>query len=570
MMPTRRAPFRALLRPPPTGVDATGTKARYHWCVIAVPRNIPRLGPFRRSECRMATTLLAARLALAGVFLMAGLAKLADRTGSRQAISNFGLPQRLARPLSLALPLVELAVSIALIPPASARWGALGALALLLIFVLAIAVNLAKGRKPDCHCFGQLHSSPVGWPTLARNAALAGVAGLVLWQGWADPGPNPVSWMGDLSAGATAVVIGGAVMVAVVGLQTWALLHLVRQHGQLLLRLDALESTANTGTRGSRPAALGGSVPGLPVGTQAPDFMLSDIHGETLTLATLLSSGKPVLLLFTASGCGPCEALMPEVGRWQRDHASSLTIALVTSGPRDTIAAIAREHNLANVLCQESNEVADRYGYIGTPGAVVVTSEGALASPVVGGADAVRLLVTQAVGRPGPEPVPLRRANGNGHASHQLPSPRLEVGQPAPHVRLPDLKGKTVDLVQFRGQEVLVLFWNPACGFCQKMLPDLKAWKIKTPASLPELLVISTGSVQENRAMELQATVLVDSSFSVASAFGATATPMAVLLDPEGNIASPVVAGADAVLNLAKGFHPRTRPAADRALGESG
>jgi len=23
----------------------------------------------------------------------------------------------------------------------------------------------------------------------------------------------------------------------------------------------------------------------------------------------------------------------------------------------------------------------------------------------------------------------------------------------------------------------LLLFWNPSCGFCQKMLPDVKAWK---------------------------------------------------------------------------------------------
>jgi thiol-disulfide isomerase/thioredoxin len=31
--------------------------------------------------------------------------------------------------------------------------------------------------------------------------------------------------------------------------------------------------------------------------------------------------------------------------------------------------------------------------------------------------------------------------------------------------------------VDFRGEESLVLFWNPGCGFCQQMLADLKEWE---------------------------------------------------------------------------------------------
>src|SRR3712207_3473994 len=131
----------------------------------------------------MATALLIARLLLALVFLVAGVAKLADRAGSRQAITDFGLPAQLAAPLGILLPLAELAAAAALIPASTAWWGAIGALALLLLFVAGIGVNLARGRKPDCHCFGQLHSAPAGWSTLARNGALAAVAGFIIWQG---------------------------------------------------------------------------------------------------------------------------------------------------------------------------------------------------------------------------------------------------------------------------------------------------------------------------------------------------------------------------------------------------
>src|ERR687883_284484 len=110
--------------------------------------------------------------------------KLTDRSGTRQALIDFGLPTSLAVPLGLLLPIAELAVAAALIPTSTALWGGVGALALLLLFIVGISINLARGRKPDCHCFGQLHSAPAGWKTLARNGALAAVASFIVWQGY--------------------------------------------------------------------------------------------------------------------------------------------------------------------------------------------------------------------------------------------------------------------------------------------------------------------------------------------------------------------------------------------------
>jgi uncharacterized membrane protein YphA (DoxX/SURF4 family) len=59
--------------------------------------------------------LLAARLLLAVVFGVAGLAKLADRSGSRQAVIDFGVPPSLATPFATLLPMAELAVAGTLI-----------------------------------------------------------------------------------------------------------------------------------------------------------------------------------------------------------------------------------------------------------------------------------------------------------------------------------------------------------------------------------------------------------------------------------------------------------------------
>ena len=114
--------------------------------------------------------LLVARLLLAAVFFVAGLAKLVDRAGAQQSLINFGVPARLARPFSILLPVAEVAVAAALLPMTTAWWGAVGALALLLVFVAGISVNLARGRRPDCHCFGQLHSAPAGGPRSCATA----------------------------------------------------------------------------------------------------------------------------------------------------------------------------------------------------------------------------------------------------------------------------------------------------------------------------------------------------------------------------------------------------------------
>ena len=109
----------------------------------------------------MDLVLLAARLALAAIFAVAGVAKLADRKGSRQAVEDFGVPARLSGVVAIVLPVAELCVAIALISTSFAWWGAVGALGLLGIFVAAILANLVRERHPDCQCFGQLHKSPV-------------------------------------------------------------------------------------------------------------------------------------------------------------------------------------------------------------------------------------------------------------------------------------------------------------------------------------------------------------------------------------------------------------------------
>jgi peroxiredoxin len=253
--------------------------------------------------------------------------------------------------------------------------------------------------------------------------------------------------------------------------------------------------------------------------------------------------------------------MLPEIGRWQRKHADKFSIALITRGSPEANRAKTAEHGLHGVLLQRDWEVSEAYHVTGTPSAVLVRPDGAIGSAVALGEDAIQALVDRALVAPplGPMPgraLPTATVVANGAATNgavHLPA-ELEVstlGEPAPAVSLPDLNGKPVDLVDFRGSETLLLFWNPDCGFCQQTLPDLKSWERKAPAGAPKLLVVSRGTSAANKAMGLRSPVVLDQDFAVGKALGAPGTPSAVLVDAQGKIASQIVVGAADVLELA-------------------
>jgi len=161
-----------------------------------------------------------------------------------------------------------------------------------------------------------------------------------------------------------------------------------------------------------------------------------------------------------------------------------------------------------------------------------------VAAPLAVGGPAVMALLTN---QPMPVPVPAGGA----------PLPASRIGEPAPDFSLPDLDGKPVALSDFRGKRTMLLFWSPFCGFCQQMLQDLRQWEVKRSKDAPEILVVSTGVAQENRVMGLRSRMVLDMGMTVGQQFGANGTPMAVLIDADGRVASEVAAGAEAVLALA-------------------
>jgi uncharacterized membrane protein YphA (DoxX/SURF4 family)/peroxiredoxin len=362
---------------------------------------------------------LAARLALAAIFTTAGVAKLADGTRARQTFADFGVPERLTPSAAIVLPLAELAVAATLLLTSSARPGAAGALMLLAVFSAAIAANLLAGRTPECHCFGQLHSSPIGAPSLVRNTVLGALSALVLWQGPGIGLGTALAQIGNLSATERAGLATALVLGLVVAAEGWFLRLLLRQQGRLLLRLEVMERAFGT------EDAMANRAP-------AADFNLLSVSGESVSLAELLMEGRPALLVFTSSRCRPCTALFPEIGLWQRDDGEALTVAVLARGDPAVNQAMAAKDRVARVLIDVDGTVARAYGALPTPSGVVVGPDGRLGSVVAAGADPIRGLVVRTVdahhevtGRPG-------EMSAHHDFAASTPIPRVE-----PHPAVP-------------------------------------------------------------------------------------------------------------------------------------
>lgn len=124
---------------------------------------------------------LTASIAVGLLFLAAGIAQWRHRALLPGVIANYRLlPAALVGPAAAALPLAEVATGMALLIGLHPL-PVLLAMALLLLFAGAMAINILRGRGHiDCGCGHGALRHPIGWPLVARNIALAALLGLRL------------------------------------------------------------------------------------------------------------------------------------------------------------------------------------------------------------------------------------------------------------------------------------------------------------------------------------------------------------------------------------------------------
>lgn len=129
--------------------------------------------------------------------------------------------------------------------------------------------------------------------------------------------------------------------------------------------------------------------PGVPLkaGNKAPDFTAELIDGSSLALSDL--KGKPVIINFWATWCGPCVREMPAFERLKENYGDDIGIIAVNCGDdADTVKDFVDENGYTfPVALDENYEVAMLYPSNSIPYTVVLDANGKITHVSTGAYD---------------------------------------------------------------------------------------------------------------------------------------------------------------------------------------
>jgi protein SCO1/2 len=339
--------------------------------------------------------VLAGRLLLGAVFIVAAGPKIADPPGFAHMIANYRLfPAALVHAAALVLPWIEILCGLFLV--AGLFWKTAAKLvgAMLVVFILAIGTNLARDRAVQCGCFDvhaaeKSHAELIAemrW-VLARDAALLLVVVLLLGEGRRRrPGSAGLAVLlllagcrkapdGRPSSAEAAHALRGVVvsidpdrremtvrhgeipgymaaMTMPYGVDPAVRLDLLEPGDEITGRvrgpasaptLDEISVVARKGSPGEAATIDPSKI--VPPGAPFPDFRLVDQGGRPVTLGRF--RGKPVVLSFVYTRCPLTWACPATIGKLARIGAAdpSPHFLLVTVDPKNDTPEVLRGYS---------------------------------------------------------------------------------------------------------------------------------------------------------------------------------------------------------------------------------
>jgi len=115
---------------------------------------------------------------------------------------------------------------------------------------------------------------------------------------------------------------------------------------------------------------------------RAPNFTLTDWHGNTLQFSDIIADGRPVVLSFSASWCPGCRTKMPWLDRAYRDFGMDVRFVMLglASGAAQTREYIEQRGYAFPVYFDSLQEGAVAFDLEFIPYTVLIDSNGYIVS----------------------------------------------------------------------------------------------------------------------------------------------------------------------------------------------
>lgn len=132
--------------------------------------------------------------------------------------------------------------------------------------------------------------------------------------------------------------------------------------------------------------------PSIPL---APDFVVYDLDGNEVRLSDFF--GKPIVLNFWASWCGPCKMEMPDFNEMHLEMGDQIHFLMInmTDGSRETVdiasAYIQSQGYSFQVYYDTASSAALTYGVYSLPTTYFIDAQGHAIAQATGAIDAATL-----------------------------------------------------------------------------------------------------------------------------------------------------------------------------------
>ncbi|MCW8858789.1 MAG: TlpA family protein disulfide reductase [Deltaproteobacteria bacterium] len=152
----------------------------------------------------------------------------------------------------------------------------------------------------------------------------------------------------------------------------------------VLLLTVFLLTACNNSAQEPQPVQQGGLI-----GKEAPDFTLSDMQGNQVSLSQF--KGKVVILNFWATWCPPCREEMPSMEKLYRDYQAKglvmLAVNVEENGKRAVSDFLKRTPHSFPILLDSDNLAQNTYGVFRFPESFIIDRNGVVVEKIIGARD---------------------------------------------------------------------------------------------------------------------------------------------------------------------------------------